>query len=225
MKKLLLIAIAILSMGQTFAQNNVTVFSEDGLPFYLILNGVRQNENPETNIRLEGLTQDYFTAKMIFSDESIPEIERKFFAVANDECRPCDVTYKIKENKKGENVLRVFAFQQLQTAPPPPQNVTVVQYNTTPMPAIVFGTSVHVTETTTTTSSNGYSNGESIDVDVNLGGFSMDVDIDVNDGFHDGHSHHSSTTTTTSTTTYGTTPTQVVVEEVNYCQMSDADFQ
>jgi hypothetical protein len=46
----------VLSIGAIFAQlpSRVTVFSEDGNPFYLIVNGIKQNDRPLTNIMVTG---------------------------------------------------------------------------------------------------------------------------------------------------------------------------
>lgn len=214
MKKLLLTLCLFLGTYNLFAQNILTIFSEDGLPFYLILNGIRQNENPETNVRVNGLTADYYSAKIIFNDATIGEIEKKFLMTTGAECKPCDVTYKIKYDKKGLIDMKPFAFSQLSSAPPPP-NVTVVNYNTVPMPAPVIG--VQVTETTTTIT-NGSS--ENVNMGINLGGFNMGVNVNVNDGF--GSSSSSQTTTTTTTTLVPAQP--VIVEEVGCRPMSDTNF-
>ena len=38
----------------TYAQNtyNVVIFSEDGEPFFVYANGIRQNDKPETNVKI-----------------------------------------------------------------------------------------------------------------------------------------------------------------------------
>ena len=52
-----------------FAQNqrtgNLTIFSEDGDKFYLVLNGEKQNDIPQSNIRIEELPQPYYSARII----------------------------------------------------------------------------------------------------------------------------------------------------------------
>lgn len=211
MKIFITLVISIFSLS-LFAQNNITIFSEDGHPFYLILNGIRQNENPETNVRVNGLNAEYYTAKVIFSNESLGVIEKKTLMAAGIDCQPCDVTYKIKADKKGELTLKAFGFTPLAQAPPPPANVRVVNYNTVPMPAPVFG--VQVTETTTTRV-NGTS--DNVNMGVNVGGFNMDVNVNVNDGF--GSSTHTTTTTTTTVI-----PSQTVVVEQGCPPMSPASF-
>lgn len=215
MNRLLLSFLSFCFAFNLMAQNNLSVFSEDGHQFYLILNGIRQNVNPETNVKVNGLTADYYTAKVIFVDESLLPIEKKTLMVTGVECKPCDVTYKIKADKKGELVMKPFSFSDMATASPPPANVTVVQYNTAPMPPPVLG--VRITETTTTTN---YGTGENVSVGMNVGGFNMGVNVNVNDGYGSSQS----TTTTTTTTTTMTQPQAVVVEEPGCPAMSAASF-
>lgn len=217
MRKLLLALVTLLLTSDFIsAQNNLTVFSEDGLPFYLILNGIRQNEQPQTNIRMEALTADYYAAKVIFNDQSLGEIEKKFLNVTGPECKPCDVTYKIKYDKKGNLTMKAFNFSSLATAPPPPPNVQVVHYNTTPMPAPVLG--VQITETTTTHTTG---TSDNVSMGVNVGGFNMGVNVNVNDGF----GGTSQTTTTTTTTMTNVQPTQTVVTSEPVCPpMSSSSF-
>lgn len=214
MNKLILGLITLCFGANLNAQNNLTIFSEDGHQFYLILNGIRQNVNPETNVKVNGLTADYYTGKIIFVDESLPEIERKYLNVTGPECKPCDATYKIKTDKKGEIAMRPFSFSAMSVAPPPP-NVTVVQYNTAPMPPPILG--VQIIETTTTTNRG---NSDNVNVGMNVGGFNMGVNVNVNDGYS---SSQSTTTTTTSTTTM-TQPQVVVVEELACPAMSSSGY-
>ena len=174
---------------------------------------VFQNENPETNVRVNGLSADYYTAKVIFGQESLGTIEKKTMMASGVDCKPCDVTYKIKTDKKGNLVLKAFGFTPVAQAPPPPANVAVVQYNTVPMPAPVFG--VQYTETTTTVV-NGSS--DNVSMGVNGGGFNMDVNVNVNDGYGSTSTH---TTTTTTTTVI---PSQAVVVEQACPPMSPSSF-
>jgi hypothetical protein len=46
--------------------NNLVVFSEAGDRFYLILNGLKYNQTPETNIKVTGLNATHYKAKIIF---------------------------------------------------------------------------------------------------------------------------------------------------------------
>jgi hypothetical protein len=212
MNKIILSTMALCFGVNLVAQNNLSIFSEDGHQFYLILNGIRQNVNPETNVKVSGLTADYYTGKIIFVDEALPEIEKKFLNVTGPECKPCDATYKIKTDKNGELTMRAFSFSDMSIALPPPANVAILQYNTAPLPPPVLG--VQITETTTTTN---LGNRDNVSVGMNVGGFNMGVNVNVNDGY-------GSSQSTTTTTTIITQPQAVVVEEVGCPVMSSTSY-
>lgn len=219
--------IGILSLS-SIAQStsNLTIFSEDGLPFYLVLNGIRQNENPETNVRVDGLINDYITTKIIFADNSLPFIEKKMLMLIDADGRKGEVTYKLKASKKGEQVLRYFSFTPAEQVLPPPANVVVHTYNTTPMPAIMFNTQVTETSTTTTTSG-GVGTSDNVSVGISVGGMSIGANVSVNDHGGHGHSHvsHTSSSTTTTTTNYNNNHNVVVVEEPGCMPMERNLFQ
>jgi hypothetical protein len=200
MKKIYtVIAIAILSIS-SFAQNssNLIIFSEDGLKFYVILNGIRQNEVAMTNVKISGLTQPYYGAKIVFEDPKQPVLEKKYLNVTDPETKAyLEVTYKIKRNNKLVNVLRYFSQVPITQSAPASASVPEVHYNTEPMPEI--GTTVTTKQTTTTSGSNG-SNGN-VNIGVNMPGINMNVNV------NDPNMVQGSTTTTTSYTTTTTTTT------------------
>ena len=188
--------------------SNLVIFSEDGYKFFIILNGIRQNEVAQTNVKVVGLNQPYYSALIIFEDKKHPSIEKKFLYVAdaNDNSK-LEVTYKIKKNSKGQNVLRYFSGVPMAQAAPNNPQVQVFQYNTTPMPEI--STTVMTQQVTTTTShgnntnvsigSNGV-NTNNTNVSVGTNGMGINMNVNVNDPNYN-------QTTTTTTTSYNTTTT------------------
>lgn len=190
-----LLTLTILSFG-SFAQNtsNLIVFSEDGLKFYLILNGIRQNDVAVTNVKVVDLNQPYYTAKIIFEDKSQPVIDKNYLAVTDPETKtPTEVTYKIKKNNKGTNVLRFFSQVPIAQAVPASPDVQVFHYNVTPMPEI--STTVVTQETTVTTGNNNANS----NVSINAGGLGVNINIT--------EPVYQETTSTTTTTSYTTTTT------------------
>lgn len=186
MKKRLLTCVVTLCSIFMYAQStsNLIVFSEDGLKFYLILNGVRQNEVAATNIKVDKLNQPYYSAKIIFEDKKEEVLEKKYLQVVDvDSKAPLEVTYKIKRNNKNVNVLRFFSQVPIEKAMPISDEILQVHYNVVPMPEIF--TTVVVNETTTTSGSNS-------NVSVNAGG--VGVNVNINDPYYN------QTTTTTSYT-------------------------
>ncbi len=188
MKKFLFLFIIVLLSFESIAQySSITVFAKDPTPFYLILNGVRQNEQAQTNIRVDGLTEQYYQAKVIFADQQLPSIEKNYLPVVDPDGKNGLVTYVISE-KKGKLKLKYYSFTPTLEMIPPTPEMCVVSYNTTPMPEIVF------TETVTTTTSQ---NPNQAGININVNDLGINASIQINDGQH----QVGSTTTTTTTTT------------------------
>jgi len=209
MKKIyLFLAFALLSAA-SFAQNtsNLIVFSEDGLKFYLILNGIRQNDVPVTNVKVVDLNQPYYSAKIIFEDTKQPVLEKKILQMTDAEGKGAlEVTYKIKKNNKMVNVLRFFSQVPIAQSAPVSQDVQVYHYNVNPMPEI--STTVVTQETTVTSGSVGGTNtnvstgtnGTNTNVSVNMGGLGVNMNVNVNDPAYNSSTTSTSYTTTTTTT-------------------------
>ena len=138
MKKIALIFSLLLSLTYVHAQilptGNLTIFSEDGYKFFLILNGERQNQTAETNIRLEALTQKYYSCKIIFEDKSQKEISKNYLMIADANNQMQDVTYKIKKDRNGKQVLKFFSQMPAMQNIARPNNCTVYRFGGGGMP-------------------------------------------------------------------------------------------
>lgn len=170
----------------SFAQaptGNLTIFSEDGDPFYLVLNGEMQNDIPQTNIRIEELNQPYYNAKILFEDKSLVEITKKNLEITDMDGEYKDVTYKIKRDKNNKNKLKLNFYSEIPVDRRyvAPKNVHVVHYGN-PEPVRT------VSQTTTTTTVGGNSG---MGMGMNVGGISMNININEPSGVY------SETTTTT----------------------------
>lgn len=104
---------------------NLIVFSEDGDKFSLILNGEKQNDVPVTNLRVEELTQPYYSAKIVFEDKTIPEITKRNLMVTDPNGNFMEVTYKIKKDKSNKAKLNYFSMIDVQHDFIPPSGVYV----------------------------------------------------------------------------------------------------
>lgn len=129
-----------------------------------------------------------------------------------------EFTYKIKANRKGVQVLRFFSFTPAEQVLPPPPNVALISYNTTPMPAISFHT--QITETTTTSTSGGSS--DNIAIGISVDGINAGIDINASQPSANTHTQVSQTTTIT-TATYSSNT--VVVDEQDCGPMEPNLFQ
>ncbi len=170
---------------------HLTVFSEDGDKFFLILNGERQNNAAQTNIRVEDLPQAQYSTKVIFDDQTLGEITKTLY-VADANGVLMDVTYKVKRDKNGKPKLGAFPFSSIPVRQGfvAPSNVYVVH---TGAPAPVASTTVTQTTTTHTT-------GETVGANVNVGGVNMNVTI--TDPLLNANVQTTTTHTTTQTTTH-----------------------
>ena len=188
MKKITLTFCSLFISFLTFAQfgqvGNLTIFSENGDKFYLILNGEQMNDIAQTNLRVEDLNQPYYNAKIIFENKALQEISKNYLPIQDADAVFCDVTYKIKKDKNNTNKMKLNFFSQTQVQQNyiVPKNVFVMHYGQ-PQPVI--------SQTTTTTTSTG----TNASVGMNVGGINMNVNI--NDPMM------GTTQTTTTTTSSG----------------------
>lgn len=186
-----------LCFGQIQPFGHLSIFSEDGDKFILILNGERINDVAQTNIRVEDLVQPYYNAKIIFEDETRNEISKNFLQVTDVDGFFMDVTYKIKRDKNNNKKMKLNFFSMIPVVQGfvAPSNVYVAHWGQ-PAPPVVIqqnsGVGVVQQTTTTTTVNNG-----GINAGVNVGG--VGVNISINDPGFSG-----STTVTETTTTIGT---------------------
>ncbi len=191
MKHLLLIGFALVATLALKAQTtNLIFFTEQGERFSIVLNGILQNESPQTNILVTDLPAPNYKVKVIFEDKKLGEIDKNLFLNQGTES-----TYVIKKNNKGEYIVRFMNDVPLAEAPAPTQTQSVVVYHTEP---------INTTTTTTVVNNNpsgggiGFNvqdpvSGANINMNVNLGGMGMQT------------STSTSTTTTTTTSSSGNT--------------------
>lgn len=175
----------IASFAQYDPIGHLTIFSESGDKFFLVLNGEQQNDIAQTNIRIEDLNQPYYNAKIIFADNTIQEISKNYLPITDADGVYKDVTYKLKsdKNNKSKKKLTFFSMIPVEQGFIAPNNVYVVHYG---QPERNVGYSQ--TSTTTTV-------GTGVNANVNVGGVSMNVNI------NDPYSTSVTKTTTTHTTT------------------------
>jgi hypothetical protein len=73
MKKfILLFSISIVFVMNSWSQtSNLVVFSEDLNPFYLVVNGIKQNATPETNVKVTNIKTPDNALMVIFQDKAL----------------------------------------------------------------------------------------------------------------------------------------------------------
>ena len=88
-----------------FAQSNFTVFNNDGQQFYVILNGIKQNSVPQTNVSVSGVKNGGYSVKVIFADGKTPDINKNFMIDS-----PMDITTRVVF-KKGQGKLQLVSME------------------------------------------------------------------------------------------------------------------
>jgi hypothetical protein len=215
--KALVFAMSVLAFTSLQAQtSNLIVFSENGERFNLILNGIRQNADYQTNVRITDLVPTQYKIRLLFEDANIPNLDKNIMFD-----QPSEITFVVKQTKKGKYVMRMMSQVPIAQAPPAPPTQNIITYTT-----VAPSPSVTVTETTTTTTSGSVGvPGESVSMGVSIGqnGANFNMNVNVNDQM----GAETISTTTTSTTYSSTTTEPVQVVEVSgpcAAPMYDAEF-
>jgi len=236
MKRYLIAALALIaffSTSQAQMPSNAVFFSENGEGFYIVMNGLRMNDAPVTNLKVTDLIQPSYKIKVIFDNADLGEFNKNIYF--NDP--GMEIVYNIKRNRKGEWKLGYQSATPLAQAPPAPVAQQVIHWGdphpTAPPVPVSGGTTVIVEETTTTTTHGGTMGGSSdqVNMNVNVDGFGLNVNVNASDGGMGMGTSSSSTMTTTTTTTTTSSgmivnePVAVVVEEPAPCPaMGPGDF-
>jgi hypothetical protein len=223
MKKQLTLFALLFLTSIAWAQNNVNlvIFSEDLEPFYAYVNGIKQNANPETNVRIAGIAPN-IALRIEFVNKALPVIKQNMSLLTGFEH-----TARLKYDKNKVMKLRYFGqvpMEQIATD----NAVSTVNYHTAELPAESVSTPTvdkhHDTHTTihtmpvnsnvsitsstvsTTTGATGGNGNGSINVSMPGG---IGINMNVNDpNVNGGMQTTTSTTVTTSTSTSDETSTQ-----------------
>lgn len=174
-KQILLFAgLFILSLG-TFAQNtmNLVVFAEDGDLFFAYVNGIRQNDSPQANVKITGLTSPNLSLRIEFNDKALPQLKQNMALEMGYEH-----TAKIKRDTKKQIKLRYFGQAPLNSTP---SDANTVSYHTSETPAYnvapTAGSENNTSASTTVTSTQTYNTGNPGSVDINMSGVGISMNV------------------------------------------------
>lgn len=211
MKKLILTLVVAFYAVSAFAQvgSNYIFFAEQGEAFFVIINGIRQNDEPQTNVKVANVNAMVLKVKIIFADKALGEIDKTLPVPEY----PLEVTWNVRKDKNGKYVVKYFGEVPIAQAPPTPPTQTVITYHTNPTPPPSNTTVTHTT-TTTTVGTPAVAPGVNVNVGVGVPGFGMNVNI--NDGTGIYYEEHTTVTTTTTGTTGAPTPAPVPVAPDHY---------
>jgi len=199
MKKAFLILSIIAISGNLFAQNcNAIFFNQNGEKFQVVLNGILQDNDYLTNVKITGLKfEGSYKVSIIFENQLIPKLNKSIYLMDNN----TEYTFIIKKNKKQNYVLRTMSFVSIDQATPIPSQSIITYTTIAPTPHI----STTTTTTSTTVNSSNVNNQENVAIGMNVNGVAMNVNVNVNDGGMNTDVNSSTSTSYSETTTTSTT--------------------
>jgi hypothetical protein len=91
--------------------SQLTIFHQDGVKFWVKIDGVKQNTAPQYTIFLDSLKGDFVKVKIIFDNEKIKDINKTIpLKDENDKC--VHSKYVIKK-VKNEYVMRLYSYEPI----------------------------------------------------------------------------------------------------------------
>lgn len=184
----------------TFGQKvNLVIFAEDGDKFYAYINGIKQNNVAESNVKVTDVTPN-ISLRIEFEDKALPILKQTMALEAGFEH-----TAKIKRDMKKQMKLRYFGSVPLNEAAS--NGASTVPYHTAETTGNNYNTSTTndnsnttVTTTTRTSTANSTTNPNNAGVSISMNGTGINMNVTGMD--MEGTSNvHSSTSTTVTTTT------------------------
>ena len=155
MKTIFLFSV-LFTFSALYAQSNLSIFNNNGQSFYVVLNGIRQNSKPETNVQVAQIKNGSYAVKVIFADGKTPDIDKNFMIDA-----PYDITARIIF-KKGKGKLQLMGQE-------PTHGVLQEAVVYRPNDAAVYSDMIPVQTTTTTTkTTTGTIPNENVNLNMNL---------------------------------------------------------
>lgn len=160
-----------------YSQSTITVFNNGGQQFYVILNGIKQNSIPQTNVAVSGIANGSYSMKLIFSDGKTKDIDKNFFIE-----EPSYITTRVVF-KKGKGKLQLIGMEP--ASGQQTENSVVYRPNNSAIysDAVVTTSETITTNTAVTQSGQNNSNGNAqINQSTTMGngGSSENVNINTN---------------------------------------------
>ena len=191
MKTIFLFSV-LFTFSALYAQSNLSIFNNNGQSFYVVLNGIRQNSKPETNVQVAQIKNGSYAVKVIFADGKTPDIDKNFMIDA-----PYDITARIIF-KKGKGKLQLMGQE-------PTHGVLQEAVVYRPNDAAVYSDMIPIqTTTTTTTTTTGTIPDENVNLNMNLSVGGVNVNLNANasaTGLGTGATITETTTSSSTTTT------------------------
>lgn len=75
----LLVILSVFALNASAQKSNLIFFAENGERFTIVMNGLRYNETPQTNVRLTDLTPANYKVKAIFEDPALGVVSKTIY--------------------------------------------------------------------------------------------------------------------------------------------------
>ena len=114
----IVLTIQLFAFSFGFSQSTLSVFNNGGQQFYVILNGIKQNSIPQTNVSVSGIKNGPYSVKVIFADGKTHDIDKNFFIE-----EPSFITTRVVF-KKGKGKLQLMGMEPVGSQAAPTNAVT-----------------------------------------------------------------------------------------------------
>lgn len=206
-----LLGMLLLSSLFALAQNtaNLVIFSEDGDAFYAYVNGVKQNNSPETNVKITNLNPNV-SLRIVFENAALPQLKQMMNLEGGFEH-----SARIKRDPKKQVKLRYFGSVPLNQGATGVKTVEYhtaednSNYNTAPtndQNNINQSTTVTNNSSTQQTNSSVSNGNNNASVNVSVPGININMNVNAT-GQTTGANANTTTTVTSSTSSSTTTST------------------
>ncbi len=115
--------------GNESSTGTLRVFSEQSEPFFLYLDGEKQNETAQVDIRIENLDRLFYNVKVVFKDTRLAAVAKNKVYVSDGDDVMMDATYKISRTS-WYGKLKFFAINPVDPAFVAPPGMFVHRYGT-----------------------------------------------------------------------------------------------
>ncbi len=232
----------------TFSQNNLVVFTQESKPFYVIVNGIRQNMDPQTNVKIEGLPGEFYKVKAVFADGKTADVDKSVSFMEKNQ----EYSLEIKE-KRGTYKMRFAGMRPINQSTSTGTSVTYHEEEITSNPSegidqnnVNTSSSVNSSTTQTNTSvqtnvsttgnsqTSGVSsnvevneseNGENVGVNVQMNEQGISMQVNVPEDQMGTVSQSNTTHTSQTTTSYSFVQTGTMCSSPNVNQTEFIDFK
>ncbi len=126
MKKIGILILISLFAFQINAQvkSSLTIFSKEGEKFWIVRNGIKQNEKPATSVTIDNIVDRSFKIKVLIDDDKLTTVDQSIYTIDVDE-QICNLTYELRKKDKGKYVLRTVSYVPVsEVTTTPPQQTT-----------------------------------------------------------------------------------------------------